>query len=113
MVKSQRSGERVMKSVKRFLERKLKLKVNEKKSWVAPASETKVLGFTFRGDKIRWSDEAFGEFKRQLKRLTGRSWFVSMKYRIEQIKPGDGGLVRLEFPMLGKANVGRCSMMWV
>lgn len=85
MVKSQRAGERVMASVKRFLKRKLKLKVNEKKSKVASAEKTKFLGFVFRGTKIRWSDEAFGEFKRRIKRLTGRSWFVSMEHRFRKL----------------------------
>ncbi len=85
MVKSQRAGERVMGSVKRFLEKKLKLKVNEKKSKVASSNESRFLGFTFRGNKIRWSDAAFNEFKRQLKRLTGRSWFVSMEYRFRKL----------------------------
>jgi RNA-directed DNA polymerase len=34
---------------------------------------------------IRWSDKAFEKFKRRLKRLTGRSWFVSMDYRYKKI----------------------------
>jgi RNA-directed DNA polymerase len=85
MVKSQRAGERVMANVTRFLERKLKLKVNEKKSLVAPADEASFLGFIFKKGKIRWSDKAFQEFKRQIKRLTGRSWFVSMEYRLDKL----------------------------
>jgi len=82
LVKSQSAGERVMLSVKRFLERKLKLKVNEKKSSVGPTDHTTFLGFTFKGNKVRWSDKAFIEFKRRIKRLTGRSWFVSMEHRL-------------------------------
>ena len=39
LVKSQRAGERVMLSIRRFLERKLKLKVNEKKSRVAQTDQ--------------------------------------------------------------------------
>ncbi|MDY6973897.1 MAG: group II intron reverse transcriptase/maturase [Thermodesulfobacteriota bacterium] len=85
LVKSQRAGERVMLSVQRFLERKLKLKVNLDKSQVAPTDKTDFLGFTFKGTKIRWSDKAFREFKRRVKRLTGRSWFVSMEYRFEKL----------------------------
>jgi RNA-directed DNA polymerase len=85
LVKSQRAGERVMASVQRFLERKLKLKVNKDKSQVAKTDHTDFLGFTFRGTKIRWSDKAFREFKRRVKKLTGRSWFVSMEYRFEKL----------------------------
>jgi len=85
LVKSQRAGERVMLSVQRFLERNLKLKVNQDKSQVALTNQTDFLGFTFKGTKIRWSEKAFQEFKRRVKRLTGRSWFVSMEYRYKKL----------------------------
>jgi RNA-directed DNA polymerase len=85
LVKSHRAGERVMLSVRRFLERKLKLKVNEDKSSVVRTDKANFLGFTFKGAKIRWSDKAFREFKRQVKCLTGRSWFVSMDYRLKKL----------------------------
>jgi RNA-directed DNA polymerase len=85
LVKSQRAGERVMVSVQHFLERKLKLKVNQDKSQVASTNKTNFLGFTFRDAKIRWSDKAFREFKRRIKQLTGRSWFVSMEYRLDKL----------------------------
>ena len=85
LVKSQSAGERVMISIRRFLERKLKLKVNEKKSCVAPTDQTNFLGFTFKGTKIRWSEKAFKEFKRRVRLLTGRSWFVSMDYRMRKL----------------------------
>ena len=85
LVKSQRAGERVMKSVQGFLERKLRLQVNQDKSQVALTNQTDFLGFTFQGTKIRWSDKAFREFKRRVKELTGRSWFVSMEYRLKKL----------------------------
>lgn len=85
LVKSQRTGERVMASVQEFLERKLKLRVNQDKSQVAKTDQTNFLGITFRGNKIRWSDKAFQEFKRRVKELTGRSWFVSMEYRYKKL----------------------------
>lgn len=85
LVKSQSAGVRVMASVKHFIEGKLKLKVNEAKSRVAKTDQTNFLGFTFKGTKIRWSDAAFKEFKRRIKRLTGRSWFVSMDYRFKKL----------------------------
>ena len=37
------------------------------------------------GAKIRWSGKAFREFKRRVKRLTSRSWFMSMEYRMKQL----------------------------
>jgi RNA-directed DNA polymerase len=85
LVKSQRASGRVMTSIKRFIERKLRLKVNEDKSQVAKAEQISFLGFTFKSGKIRWSDKAFKQFRLRIKELTGRSWFVSMEYRIEKI----------------------------
>ena len=85
MVKSLSAGNRVMTSVKRFLEHKLCLQVNEKKSKVAPVNECGFLGFVFVNGKIRWSEKSFLEFKRQLRLFTGRSWFVSMKYRYKKL----------------------------
>ncbi len=85
LVRSQQAGERVMASVRRFLERKLKLKVNEKKSRVSGTNQSNFLGFTFKGTSIRWSDQAFREFERRVRELTGRSWFVSMNYRFKKL----------------------------
>jgi len=85
LVKSQPAGVRVSQSIERFLNRRLKLKVNEKKSRVAKTDNTDFLGFTFKGAKIHWSDRAFQQFKWRIKYLTGRSWFVSMEYRMKKI----------------------------
>jgi RNA-directed DNA polymerase len=85
LVKSQRAGERVKESVTRFLTHKLKLVVNEQKSRVVKINAAKFLGFTFRGTKLRWSDRAFEDFKHQVRKLTGRSWGVSMAYRFHKL----------------------------
>ena len=82
LVKSLRAGERVMASVRRFLERKLKLKVNEEKSQVVKTSALEFLGFAFDGSRIKWSGKALAAFKRRLRELTGRSWGVSMPWRL-------------------------------
>lgn len=85
LVRSQRAGDRVMASIRTFLECKLRLKVNEEKSRVSKTNQISFLGFIFKGKKICWSDKAFREFKRRVKRLTGRSWFVSMTYRLAKL----------------------------
>ncbi len=85
MVKSISAGTRVMASIRRFLERELRLQVNEKKSKVAPVEECGFLGFIFVKGKIRWSDKSFLEFKRRLRLFTGRSWFGSMEYRYQKL----------------------------
>ena len=86
MVKSQCAGERVFSSVRKFLERKLKLEVNETKSKVARLDECTFLGFQIIRGKIRWSPKSEKAFKRRIKELTGRSWGVSMKYRLMKLR---------------------------
>lgn len=85
LVKSRRAGERVMQSVGQFLTHTLKLSVNEAKSAVAKADRISFLGFIFKGNRILWSIPAFREFKRRVRELTGRSWGVSMKYRLHKL----------------------------
>lgn len=85
LVKSRRAAERVMHSITRYLERALKLQVNLAKSKVAPMSECSFLGFTIKGKKIRWTDQALAQFKHRVRELTGRSWGVSMDYRLHKL----------------------------
>ncbi|VAX28087.1 Retron-type RNA-directed DNA polymerase [hydrothermal vent metagenome] len=85
LVKSPRAGERVKTSITRFLTRKLKLVVNETKSRVAKTDDCIFLGFTFRGVKLRWSEQSFADLKYNIRKLTGRSWGVSMAYRLDQL----------------------------
>lgn len=72
-VKTPRAGERVMKSVKEFIERKLKLKVNEKKSKVDKPTKRKFLGFSFfkiKSVKIRIAPESLVRFKDRIREIT-------------------------------------------
>ena len=85
VVKSQRAGARVKASIARFLQPHLKLEINEHKSTVGPTKECTFLGFTFQGSRIYWSPEAFQDFRHRLRKLTGRSWGVSMAYRIRKL----------------------------
>lgn len=85
LVKSSRAGERVKASITRYLTRELKLTVNERKSRVVKTNACEFLGFTFRGTKLRWSDQAFADFKHNVRKLTGRSWGVSMAYRLDRL----------------------------
>lgn len=85
LVNSKRAGDRVLASVTRFVERKLKLKVNDQKSRVVPTSKSKFLGFKFHGNSIRWHPDSVVKFKRRIRELTGRSWGVSMETRIKEL----------------------------
>jgi RNA-directed DNA polymerase len=76
-VKTERAGERVMASVKAYLEKKLKLKVNPKKSKVEKATRVKFLGFSFYKRKeevlIRVAERSLERFREKLRRLTKRT----------------------------------------
>jgi RNA-directed DNA polymerase len=75
-VRSHRAGERVMASVTRFLERRLKLTVNEAKSAVACPHQRKFLGFSFfyrKGPKRRVAPQTLSRFKQRVRELTRRS----------------------------------------
>jgi RNA-directed DNA polymerase len=85
LARSERAGERVKASITRYLSRELKLAVNEHKSRVVKTNAVEFLGFMFRGTKLRWSDQAFADFKHTRRRLTGRSWGVSMDYRLDRL----------------------------
>ena len=85
LVKSQRAAERVMQSITRYLETTLKLKINPAKSKVALMSECAFLGFTIISGKVRWTEKSLANFKHKIKELTGRSWGVSMKYRLYKL----------------------------
>jgi group II intron reverse transcriptase/maturase len=87
-VKSRRAGERVMVSISRFIEDKLRLKVNMEKSAVDRPWKRKFLGFSFtweRKPKIRVSRESLKQVKQKLKELTSRSKPIPMEIRIEEI----------------------------
>jgi len=85
MVKSIRAGERVLESLGRFLQKRLKLELNQKKSQVVPVSKCKFLGFSFRRKKIIWHDKSMERFKYKVRKLTGRNWRVSMEYRLKKL----------------------------
>ncbi|MED3715747.1 reverse transcriptase domain-containing protein, partial [Neobacillus thermocopriae] len=68
-VKSKRAGERTMASVKRFIEGKLRLKVNEKKSAVDRPWKRKFLGFSFtpsKEPKVRIAKQSLKRMKKKV-----------------------------------------------
>lgn len=85
IVKSQRAGERVLRSISRYLQERLKLVVNTTKSHVVKTSECQFLGFTFQGGRIQWHPKTLHKFKQQVRRLTNRNWGVSMRYQLFKI----------------------------
>jgi RNA-directed DNA polymerase len=88
-VRSKRAGERVMESVTKFIEEKLKLKVNREKSAIDRPWRRKFLGFTFtshvKQPKVRISKQSIQRLKQRIRELTSRNWSMSMEERIEKL----------------------------
>ena len=76
-VKTETAGARVMESVKQYLEKKLKLKVNPKKSKVERANRVKFLGYSFFKRKgevlIRIAARTRERFMEKIRNLTRRT----------------------------------------
>ena len=89
-VKSERSAERVMKSVTKFLEEELKLKINLNKSKVERPWKLKYLSFSFYGDKdgiqVRVHPKAIEKLKKDIKEITSRSNGKSLEWRFQKLK---------------------------
>lgn len=87
-MKSKKAGERVMNSITRFIEQKLKLKVNGEKSAVDRPWKRKFLGFSFtlnKKPKVRIANESIKRLKAKIRDLTSRSKPISMEVRIEKL----------------------------
>ena len=76
-VKTERAGGRVLESMKQYLEKKLKLKVNPKKSKVERATRAKFLGFSFWKRKgevyLRIANRTKERFMEKIRQLTKRT----------------------------------------
>ena len=87
-VRTKKAGERVMKSITAFIEKKLRLKVNETKSAVDRPWRRKFLGFSFtpnKEPKIRIAKESIRRMKQRIRTRTSRSKPIPMPERIEQL----------------------------
>jgi group II intron reverse transcriptase/maturase len=89
-VRSQRAGERVMAAMRRFLEKRLRLAVNEEKSSVTTPSKVHFLGFRFDGTE----EGKFGAYlsarseeriKSRVKEMTPRNWGGSLQGCIDAL----------------------------
>ena len=90
LVKSEKAANRVLKSIRKFIENKLGLKVNAEKSEVTRPMKTKYLGFSFwKNPKGQWKPKphikSYQKLKRKLKQLTKRNWSISLDERIKKI----------------------------
>lgn len=101
-VRSQRAGERTMKSVSRFLEKKLKLRVNQNKSAISRPWKRKFLGYTTTIEKkarLKIAKESVRRFRKAVKEIfrrgRGRNIGRFIKDELNPLLRGWGNYFRL------------------
>jgi len=103
-VSSKKAGERVLESITRFIEQKLKLKVNKDKSGVKHCTDVKFLGYTIMQEgKIRVADKSIIRLKTKFKELTKRNRGV----RFEQV------ISELNLVIIGWTNYFHMANTWL
>lgn len=90
-VQSERAGKRAMESICRFIERRLRLKVNEQKSAVARPEERHFLGFRLRREpmdgevEVLLSKRSKDRIAARIRELTPRNWGNSLRACIRKV----------------------------
>lgn len=90
-VKSQKAAERVMQTVTKFIENKLKLLVNREKSKVAVSKGVKFLGMTIVAGAIAISLQSMQKARDRVKELTPRGTSQNIEKTIEKMNSWYGG----------------------
>jgi group II intron reverse transcriptase/maturase len=90
-VRSERAGQRVMESVSRFIEKRLRLSINWQKSAVARSEERHFVGFCLRREPedgivhVLLSERSKKRLAKRIRELTPRNWGQSLARCIEEI----------------------------
>jgi RNA-directed DNA polymerase len=93
-VRSQAAGERVMASVVAFLESKLRLKVNQAKSAVAPVVERSFLGHRLLpGGRLGVAPKSLNRAKERLRGITRRNRGIALERMIDEVNSFTTGWV--------------------
>jgi RNA-directed DNA polymerase len=97
-VKSKRASERVMKSVSTYIEKELKLKVNQSKSVATRPWKSKLLGYSFyhkKGEKgLKIAGSSIAKYKSKVREITSRSKPYAMYKRYEMLGQLNRGWVQ-------------------
>ena len=86
LCRSPRAAERVMGSVARFIEHRLKLVVNKTKSKVCEIKDAVFLGFTIVKNRIKWSEKSKAKFGARIREITKRTRGVSPCKVMEELQ---------------------------
>jgi RNA-directed DNA polymerase len=94
-VRTQKAGNRVMESLKRYMTRKLKLKVNDDKSAVDKVDKRKFLGFIMVRRKDQWkigmSPASLARVKDRIRQITAMNRGISMNDMLRHLRNYLGG----------------------
>ena len=85
-VRSQAAAQRVLHSISRFIEGRLRLRINWTKSQAARLSAGSVLGFELKRGTLRWTDAAVKRFKERIREITARSNGRRLASRLEALQ---------------------------
>ena len=89
-VKSEKSAQRVMETITKYIEDKLKLKVNRIKSKVSRPTESTLLGFSFYRSAKRWeiriAPKSLERIKKKMKEQTQRNDPAPAKEKIKKME---------------------------
>ncbi len=87
-VRSIASGERVLASITKFLDKRLRLKVNQEKSGVDSPSNRKFLGYSIESDgRISIAKPSIKHFRDRVRKITKRNRGKSLKMIIAELNP--------------------------
>jgi RNA-directed DNA polymerase len=85
-VRTQKAGERVLRSVTRFLEEELRLRVNQGKSAAAPVQERQFLGYRILWDgRLVIAPRSLERAKRRIRQITRRNRGISLEQMIGEL----------------------------
>jgi RNA-directed DNA polymerase len=98
LCRSPRAAERIMGSVARFIEQRLKLVVNKTKSKVCEIKDAVFLGFTLVKNQIKWAKKSKTKFKARLREITSRTRGVSPWKVMEELQTYVRGAVNYYEP---------------
>lgn len=104
-VHSQAAGERVLSSLTKFLEGKLRLKVNLQKSAVAKVSERKFLGYRLLGDgQLTIAPQSLKRAKDRIRQITRRNRGIPLEGMIRELNSFTTGWVTYFRHAAGKSH---------
>jgi RNA-directed DNA polymerase len=97
-VKSKRAADRVLKSVSAYIEKELKLEVNQTKSMATRPWKSKLLGYSFyhkKGEKgLNIAKSSIAKYKSKVREITSRSKPYAMYKRYEMLRQLNRGWVQ-------------------